>query len=308
MMNIKNQTVYAYILAFVGIIFFSSKAIIVKMAYNYEVDTVSMLALRMLFALPVYLIIAVVSTWRIKEKNTNGKDYILLVVLGFMGYYMASFFDFKGLQYLSASLERLILFIYPTMVLMLSAIFFKTMPTKGQIMAVAITYIGVFLAFYNYGHSSSNNLLLGSAFIVLSALTYAFYLVGTGKLIPKFGIWRFTSYAMIVSTIGVLIHFNIKNTNSLWNYPMEVYQLSATMSIVCTIIPSILIAEAIRIIGSSNVAVLGSIGPISTIIMAVIFLNEQITIYQIIGTVVVIMGISMLGRKKKVPVIERAKM
>ncbi|WP_068472770.1 DMT family transporter [Saccharicrinis aurantiacus] len=293
-----NTNAYAYLLALIGIVFFSSKAVLVKVAYGFNIDAVSILTLRMLFALPIYIVLAIISTLKQRSSSLNKKDYLFVIALGFLGYYLASILDFKGLQYISASLERLILFIYPTMVLLISALFFKVKPSREQKIAVVITYIGVLLAFYNYVSSDGDSLLLGAIFIVLSAITYAFYLVGTGSLIPKFGIWRFTSYAMIVATIGIVIHYFINRGGSLWDYPAEIYQLSAIMAVVCTIIPSLLLAEAIRILGSSNVAVLGSVGPISTIVLAVIFLDEKITIYQILGTVIVIAGISFLGKNK----------
>ena len=289
----------AFALAATGVVMFSAKAIFVKKAYEFEIDTVSLLLIRMTIALPVYIVIAFFTTWRKKNDTVVRKDYVWLVLLGFVGYYMASFLDFHGLQYITASLERLILFVYPTLVLLISAIFLKKAVTTPQKLAIAITYVGVLLAFYNYGDGENTNVTLGAGLVFASALTYAFFMVGSGNLIPKFGSIRFTSYAMIVSCMAVILHFVIKGEGGILGYPRKVYEIGAAMAFVSTIVPSFMIGEAIRRIGASNVAIIGSLGPISTIIMAYIFLGEQISAFQFLGTLIVISGVSLIAVHKK---------
>ncbi len=286
------------LLAVTGIFMFSSKAVMVKMAYWYHVDTVTLLLLRMVFSLPVYVFIAIRISIKEPEKSVKRKDLLAIFFLGFVGYYASSFFDFYGLQFINASLERLILFAYPTMVLVISAVVFRKPITKKHVLAILITYAGILVAFAKNLSLEGDNVWLGMSLIFLCAFTYAIYLVGSGQLIPRIGTVRFTAYAMIISCVIVIIHYLILQPGNLFGYPAEVYLLGLLMAVFATIIPSFLVSEAIRRIGASDFAVLGSIGPISTIVLAVIFLGEVINVYQMIGTAMVIVGVSLISRKK----------
>jgi drug/metabolite transporter (DMT)-like permease len=297
----KHYNIVAVALAVVGVVFFSAKSILVKMAYVYDVDTVTLLLIRMGIALPFYIVIAVIESFRKKNDRLILKDYLKLLLLGILGYYVASYLDFKGLNYISASLERLILFIYPTLVVLISAIILKKPISLKQKFAVGITYLGVFVTFYKYNALSgtNSNIPLGAVLIFGSALTYAIYLVGSGDLIPRMGSIRFTSYAMIISCLAVLLHYLVQNTGAIFSYPKQVYLLGGGMAVISTIIPSFMLSEAIKRIGASNVAIIGSIGPISTIILATIFLGEIITVFQLIGTAIVISGVMLVFLSKK---------
>ena len=220
----KETRLLGVVLAILGVVLFSAKAIMVKLAYEYEIDSVSLLLLRMLFSLPIYVLIAVFVKPE-KAKTLRKTDYFWLIFFGFVGYYLASFFDFLGLQYIKAGLERIVLFIYPTLVLLISRVFLKTKITKTQIAAIGITYFGVVTAFVGELNLSGTHLYLGVSLIFLSALTYAMYLVGSGWLIPKFGVLCFTSYAMIVSTVCVLVHYFSTREIDLLSYPKQVYFL-----------------------------------------------------------------------------------
>lgn len=302
MLKTKNyQFIVAVLIAALGVVMFSAKAVMVKMAYAYNVDTVTLLLIRMGLALPAYVVVAMIESRNKNRIKLKAKDYWFLVLLGFLGYYLASYLDFKGLNYVSASIERLILFVYPTMVVLISAIVLKKRINANQKLAIAITYLGVFIAFYKYAASTgiNTNIPLGVVLVFGSALSYAIYLVGCGNMIPRIGSVRFTSYAMIVSCCAVLIHFVLQGGGNVLDLAPEVYGLGAAMAVISTIIPSFLLAEAIKRIGASNVAIVGSLGPISTIILATIFLDEIITIYQVIGTVVVISGVLLIVLSKK---------
>ncbi|SDW88020.1 Threonine/homoserine efflux transporter RhtA [Lutibacter oricola] len=286
-------------IAIVGIVMFSAKAIMVKLAYKYQVDTVHLLLFRMLFSVPFYMLIA----FYIKPQNPEKiqkRDYLWIVLFGFIGYYLASYFDFVGLKYIKAGLERIILFIYPTLVLLISKVFFKVPISKKQLIAILITYLGVIITFWGEVQFNNSNVYLGGFFIFLSALTYASYLVGSGWLIPKFGVVPFTSYAMIVSTICVVIHYLIVDGEAIFIYPYQVYILGFLMAIVSTLIPSFLVSSAIKKMGASNFSIIGSIGPISTIILAYFFLNEKLTMLQLLGTLIVIFGVAVVSYKKRV--------
>ncbi len=301
-MQTTKQFWYGIGIGLIGIVLFSSKAVMVKLAYTYGVDAISVLLLRMLFSFPFYVVIALI--YHKKERNSfrlNSKDYLWLIFFGFVGYYLASYFDFVGLKYIKASLERIILFIYPTIVLLLNKLFLKQTITKIQAGAIAITYLGIIVAFWEEVNMSGQNTLVGGVFILISAITYASYLVGSGWLIPKFGVMRFTAYAMLVSCMCVFIHYSIINDTNLLSFSWEVYVLGFLIAIFSTVIPSFLVSKSIKMISSSNFAIIAGMGPISTIILAVIFLNETLTLLQLFGALVVIAGILLMsvlkGRK-----------
>lgn len=285
-------------LGIVGVVFFSSKAVMVKLAYGYGIDTIPLLLLRMVFSLPFYVIMALLN--QPKDKSAlNGRNMLWIVLLGFVGYYLASLFDFMGLKHIKASLERVILFTYPTIVLILSVAIFKERITSRQVLAILLSYVGIVITFFPELQLESNNLFLGSMLVFLSAVTYASYIVGSGWIIPKFGATVFTSYAMIVSCMCVIVHYLLTTKVDLFGFSTEVYLLGFAMAIIATVIPSYLVSMAIKKLGAANFSILGSIGPISTILLANVFLDERFTIVQVIGTVVVISAIYVLSKSKK---------
>lgn len=289
---------FGIFLGVLGIVLFSSKAVMVKIAYKYNVDAITMLLLRMLFSFPFYVVIAYLYRNKKQEIITTKKDYAWVVVFGFVGYYLASYFDFVGLTYIKASLERIILFVYPTIVIILNRLFFKLAITKIQTTAILLSYLGIVIAFSDEVDISGNNVYLGGFFILLSAITYASYLVGSGWLIPKFGVVKFTAYAMLVSCFCVFVHFSIIGHTELFNLPWQVYGLGFLIAFFATVIPSFLVSASIKIISSSNFAIVAGIGPISTIVLASFFLNEQLTLLQFFGAILVIIGIVITSLKK----------
>lgn len=288
-------------ICFVGAVCFSTKAIFVKLAYrDTSVDPVTLLALRMIFSLPFFFISAFVFTRRENNIRFNFKQWIGVAVIGCLGYYVSSLLDFLGLQYVTAGIERLILFIYPTLVLLMSSLFFKEKIKPKQWLAVLITYIGLSLAFageVGLDQSQSHSFYLGAILIFICAITYAIYIVGSGQLIPSIGAAKFNSYAMSFACIGVLIHYFLASNDSLLHLSPQVYIYSLLMAIFSTVIPSYLVAEGIKRIGSDNAAIVGSIGPVSTILQAYIFLYEPIFALQIVGTVLILIGILIIGKK-----------
>ena len=285
-------------LGILGVVLFSSKAVMVKLAYNYNVDAITMLLLRMLFSFPFYVVIAYLYRNENQQVKNTKKDYYWVVFFGLVGYYLASFFDFVGLTYVKASLERIILFVYPTIVLLLNRLFFKQPITKVQVLAIFLSYLGIVIAFSDEVYIYGNNVYLGGFFLLLSAVTYASYLVGSGWLIPKFGVVKFTAYAMLVSCFSVFIHFIIMSESDLFALPWQVYSLGFLIAVFATVIPSFLVSTSIKMISSSNFAIVAGIGPISTIILAFFFLNESLTFVPFLGALLVIIGILIASFKK----------
>lgn len=301
--SLRSYFYYGIILSFLGAVCFSTKAILVKIAYRETaVDAVSLLALRMVFSLPFFVVSALYSSARSTNVRFTGQQWIAVAFTGCLGYYVSSLLDFVGLQYVSAGIERLILFIYPTLVLLISSLAFKQRILRIQWLAVGITYFGLSLAFYgevDLNQESNENFLLGSIMIFTCAITYAAYIVGSGRLIPIVGAAKFNSYAMSFACIAVLIHFFATSNRSLFSFSGEVYMYSAFMAILSTVVPSYLISEGIKRIGSDNVAIVGSIGPVSTIVQAYYLLGEPFLALQIVGTGLVLVGVLIVGRKYK---------
>lgn len=292
------------LITLLGAVCFSTKAILVKLAYrDTVVDAVSLLALRMVFSLPFFVVSAYASSAKQSNVKFSPRQWISVAVIGCLGYYISSLLDFLGLQYVTAGIERLILFIYPTLVMLMSSLIFKERIKPVQWVALVITYVGLLIAFFSevdLQSSQSNDFILGSLFIFICAFTYAAYIVGSGRLIPLVGAAKFNSYAMSFASLGVLVHFYLSSGISLIGFPLEVYTYGFLMAILSTVIPSYLVVEGIKRIGSDNAAIVGSIGPVSTLILAYFFLKEDISLFQIMGTAMILFGVLLVsGQKRK---------
>ncbi|HEB62826.1 MAG TPA: DMT family transporter, partial [Bacteroidetes bacterium] len=226
-------------------------------------------------------------------------DWAKIFFLGIAGYYLASLFDFLGLQYLTAGLERLILFTYPTFVVLLSLINGQKI-SKTIFIALPITYLGIAIAFWgSISFDNNTNLFLGASFIFLAAFLFALYIFGSGTMLKRVGTLRFTSIAMSAAAIAIITHHAVVHQLQLFHFQKEVYYLSLLMAIIATALPSFLVAEGIRIIGANRAAVIGSIGPISTIVLAYFFLGESFGSLEILGTILVISGVLLISLRKK---------
>lgn len=298
---VNRQQLIGGALVFLGAILFSAKAVIVKLAYRYEIDSISLLALRFSFALPFYLL----ANWYLGKRTVeqvplSSKEWFQVAFVGILGYYLASLLDFLGLQYITASMERLILFLYPTIVVLISFVFLKKPIQRKQVIALILTYIGIGLAFYQgLQLTDQPNFVLGGVLVFLCAIAYAFYLIGSGELIPKMGAIRFTALALSFSSIAILLHHLLLYQWDLFNFHPMVYVYSFLMAVIATVIPSFLVSQGIGMIGASNASIVGSVGPISTIILAYIFLGERLGSLQILGTIIVIGGVLVITLSKK---------
>lgn len=297
----QKQRLVGIVLAFVGSILYSTKAVFVKLAYQYDVDAVSLLLMRMMFSLPFYLGIAIYISRKSSNYRLTRQDYQQLFILGIIGYYLSSYLDFKGLEYITASLERLILFIYPTIVVLIGYFFYKEKISRSQIIALILTYIGIAVVFVgNVEIGNREDLVIGSILIVLCSIFFAIYMVGSGQILPRIGTWRFTSYALTISSVAVIVHYFIENKGvGGFNYPLPVFGYSFLMATISTVVPTLLISEAIRRVGASNVAIIASVGPISTITLAWVFLDERLAVTQILGGFLVLAGVVFISVSRK---------
>jgi drug/metabolite transporter (DMT)-like permease len=286
------------LLAACGSIAFSGKAIIIKLAYRYGVDAVTLIMYRMLMALPMFLLLA---WWSGRGKpSLTWRDARTVLGLGFCGYYLASFLDFAGLRYISASLERLILYLNPTLVLGLGAFLFKRKVTGAQIVALGVTYCGVLCVFGREMRLQGADIPLGAALVFGSAVSYAVYLAYSGEEVRRLGALRLTGLATTVACIICIAQFFVLRPISAMNVPAEVLWLSVLNATACTFAPVVMVMMAIERIGAPLTAQAGTIGPVSTILMAVVLLGEPFTAWIALGTVLVLAGIWLLARPQSV--------
>jgi len=283
-----------------GAICFSTKAIVVKLAYlEYPVDAITLLAIRMLFALPFFLVSAMVTSSRKENVKFTKRQWIDIAVLGCFGYYISSLLDFEGLKFVSAGIERLILFVYPTFVFLISVVWLKRKVKAVEWIAVLITYVGLFIAFVGEARFQADaDFYFGSTLILICAVTYAIYIAGSGSLIPKVGAIKFNSYAMSFAAVAVLIHFMLTSTQSVIHLPFIIYVYGFIMAILSTVIPSYLVSISIKRLGANTTAVIASIGPVSTILQAALLLGESVSALEIAGTGFILLGILVISWKR----------
>ena len=299
----RSPTAWGVGLALSGAIFFSGKAIVVKLAYAYPVDASTLLAMRMLLSLPLFLAVLVYITWRDKDAvRLEARDYGLIVVAGLLGYYLASLFDFMGLQYITAGLERLILFTYPSIVLLIACIMKQQWPQPWQLMCMALSYIGLAVV---YGHETvliGDNTALGVLLVFLSAVCYACYLIVGESLLKRLGTIRVTAMATLVSAIAILVQISLQQPVSvILEQPLPVWGWSLVNAVFCTFVPVFAVMIGISLIGAQRASQLGMIGPISTIVLGTLILNEPFTVWHAAGTALVIAGVALLSLKKQAP-------
>jgi drug/metabolite transporter (DMT)-like permease len=276
-------------LALLGSIAFSGKAIIVKLAYRHGVDAVTLIMYRMLFALPIF---AVMAWWASRGKPPLArKDWLGVLGLGLTGYYLASFLDFAGLAYISASLERLILYLNPTLVVMLGWVLYRRSITWGQAVGMLISYCGVVLVFGHEANLQGTNAAWGTLLVFLSAVSYAIYLVYSGEMVRRLGSLRLVGLATTVACLLCLLQFVVLRPFSAAVVAPEVIWLSILNATLCTAAPVLMVMMAIERVGAGMTAQTGMVGPLSTILMGVWILGEPFTVWVAAGTALVITGI-----------------
>lgn len=296
-----SSRLIGFLLTAGGAVLFSLKAIVVKLSYHYPVDAVTLQTLRMVLAVPIYLLVAL---WLLRgERRTalSARQWLAVAALGLCGYYLASILDLMGLRYVSAGLERLILYVYPTLVLLFGWLLFGRRVRPAELVAVAVCYAGVAVVFAEDLRLYSADVLLGGLLVFGSAAAYALFMVGSGRLIPAVGAMRFTCYAMTAAGIGVTAHFLLARPLDVLALPAPVYGLSALLAVACTAVPSFMLAAGVGRIGAEQAALVGMVGPASTLVFGYLLLDEPITPVHLLGTALILGGVIYLGLDKPKP-------
>ncbi|MBS1140099.1 MAG: Protein of unknown function transrane [Proteobacteria bacterium] len=292
----EKSNAYGAGLALLAALGFSLKAIFVKLAYPYGVDAITLLALRMGFALPVFLWVGLAG--QKAGSSLSRRDWGQLVMLGCLGYYGASILDFWGLEYISAGLERLILFTYPTLTILIGVLFQGKPFTRREGIAVVLCYSGIGFAFiHDLGLGDTRSVLIGGALVFGSSVSYALYLSGSAPMIARLGAMRFSALAMLVSSAVTLLHFMAVQPFSAFIQPMPVYGLGLAMAIFATIVPVFAQSAAIRRIGAGRASLFGMVGPMLTIGFGWWLLDEAVSAAQMAGAALVVVGILIVSRR-----------
>ncbi len=279
-----------------GAVLFSTKAVVAKLLYRYQIDAVTLIAFRMLFSLPVF---AAIALWQMRTAAPlSTGDRWRLLGLGLIGYYLSSFLDFLGLQYISVGLERLILFLTPTFVLLISATWLKQHISRKQWLALLASYAGIVLVFLHDLKDGGSNVALGSTLVLGSATSYAVYLLASGEMVKRLGSLRLVSYAMCVSSAACIAQFFLLRPAALLLQPLPVYGLSLVNGLLCTVMPVFMTMVAVQRIGASAASQAGMIGPVSTLFLGALILGEAVTGWQLAGTALVLAGIYLLSKVK----------
>ena len=298
-MNAAAYRGWGIAFAVFGVLAFSLRPILIKLSYAaHPVSPTTLLFLRMVLSLPFFLAIG---WWlRLQQPRLGGRDWANVALLGVLGYYGASFLDFIGLQYVGAGVGRLILFLFPTLVLILSFVFLHKKPTVRELLALLASYGGIALVVSNQLSPSSEGRLFvfGALLIFAGALLYAVYLVAGSQVVKRLGSMRFTAYSMVVSSIPAVVQFLILEPASALDLPSPVWAYAAVLATFSTVLPVFLQAEALKRIGANHFAVIGAVGPVSVAITSALGLDEPFTWVQAVGGLLVILGVLLVSVKR----------
>lgn len=278
---------------------YSAKAILIKLAYGYgaHITPLILMTLRMVLSLPFFLI-AIVLLERQQQTPLTRQDKIHLLGLGVIGFYLAAYLDFIGLSYISASLERLILMLYPTLVVLLSALFLRRAIRTPEVVALVLSYGGIIIVFARELILAGPDVILGAAFIFGSTTAFSVYLIGSGEMVKRLGSTRFTAYAMTIASIATLLHFGLQYDPAILHLPTPVYGLAVIMAVFSTVIPAFFMNAGIERIGAGPAAIISAVGPVITIFLAYLVLDEQLAPIQLLGATLVIAGAAVVSRAK----------
>lgn len=283
-----------------GVVLFSAKSVFAKMAYEYRVDPISVLYMRMLFSFPLVLLAGYFYEKTRKTASVDWKDIAKVAAISVLGYYISALFNFIGLTYIEASIERLVLFIYPTMVIFLSMIFLKKPVTGKQVLAISISYLGLIIAFADKLMVHNNaGFWIGVLLILLSSFTYAIFLTVSDNLIQRVGSFRFSTVATLTMCVCMIAHAAFMGKTNISGYNSHVIWYCILMAVLSTVIPVYMFNYSMSRLGASNVSIISCLGPVGTLILSAILLNETITLWQIAGTIVVMGGILVVNLEKE---------
>lgn len=280
-----------------GAVFFAFKAIFVKLAYRYGVDPETLLALRMGYALPFFVAMGIQVSLR-EPRRLSARDLAMLTLLGITGYYLASYLDFLGLRYITAALERLILFVYPTLVVVLSALFLGKPLSRRLALPMLMSYIGIVLAVsHDFTlQQSGSHVALGCLLVFGSTLSYTVYLMLSGEEVVRLGAMRVTAFATGIACVLSVAQFLMVRPLGSLAQPWQVHALGLAMAVLSTVLPVWMVAEAMRRIGAGRTSLVGSLGPVLTMLFGCAFLGESLGTLQIVGATFVIGGVVLISR------------
>jgi len=295
-----RNTLIGSALIVLGAIGFSAKSVLIKLAYadGTQVDAITLMTLRMAMALPFFLAVAL---WP-REPDARGQragDWVALTLLGVSGYYLASLLDFTGLVYISAGLERLILFLYPTLVVLLSALLYRRPIGRSQRLALALSYAGILLVFGDSAPLASSDLDLGAGLVFASAVVFALFLTGSGHFIPRFGSRRFTAYSMSIACIATGAHFIASRPLAQLAVSNRVFGLALMLAVFSTVIPAFLMNAGIRRLGADRASIIGTVGPVATLAMAWLVLGETLGLVKVAGSAMVLGGVVLVSLTRR---------
>ena len=298
MSSTRHPALSGLLLAAAGAIAFSGKAIIVKLSYRYGVDAVTVIMYRMLLALPFFVLLGWWSERQTfaRDNPLSKRDVMGIVALGFVGYYLSSYLDFLGLQYITASLERLILYLNPTLVVLLGWLLFKKEIQPIRMLAMGVSYSGVLLVFAHELSFAGTDVVLGSSLVFASALTYAVYLIYSGQLVQRVGAMRLVGWATSVACVCCIVQFLVLRPLSAAVVPTEVLWLAGLNALACTVAPVLMVMMAIERIGAALTAQTGMIGPMATIALGVLLLDEPLNVWIGLGTLLVLSGVYIVSK------------
>jgi drug/metabolite transporter (DMT)-like permease len=287
--------------AVLGALGFSFKAVLVKQAYRYGVDPATLLALRMLYALPFFIAMAAHAARREARPIARG-DWLSLLVLGFFGYYLSSYTDFLGLQYISAGLERVILYTYPSMIVLLTAVIQRRLPQRQLLAALALCYLGVALAVWHDVQVQQRNLPLGVTLVLASALSFAIYMMRSAATIKRLGAARVTAWATGLACLMVITQFvMLRPVSTLWSQPWPVQACGLGMAVFCTVLPIWLTSHAVQRLGPSRTAITSTLGPVFTLFLAWATLGESLSWRMLGGALLVVLGVRWIAQPRPLP-------
>ena len=296
-MNDVSYRTWGIVFALIGVLAFSLRPILIKLSYGaHPVSPVTLLFLRMTLSLPFFLAIG---WWlRNREPRLTRRDWAGIVGLGFLGYYAASFLDFVGLQWVGAGVGRLILYLFPTLVVLLSFLFLKKTPGMREVIALALSYAGIVLVVSNQIGSENRLFALGAALVFASALCYAVYLVAGSQMVKRVGSMRFTAYSTVIATVPAVIQFLVMESADSLTLPGAVWGYAIVLATVSTVLPLFLQAEALNRIGANHFALIGAVGPVSVAVTSALGLDEPFTWVQALGGGLVILGVLLVSLKR----------
>lgn len=301
-LDYPQKTIIGIAMVLVSSIAFSSKAIMVKLAYAYPVDAAMLIALRMAFSVPFFVGLIVWLRMKKITKPLLAKEIALLLFIGVVTGYGSMWLNFEGLKTVSAGLERVILFLYPTIVILLNALIHKHKVTRYEVTALLASYAGVLLVVGHDIQSATGDVpsvILGASLVFASAVTYAVYLVLSGRLIPRFGALLYTAYGMVIISITSAVHFALtEDIAVVMQLPVQVFGICLLMAVVATVLPALFLNMGIHRLGSNRASLISTVGPVSTIYLAWVFLGESVTSLQMLGTGLVLFGVLVISLKR----------